>query len=91
MHVIQFREIMRDAEVAYAIHPIVRKYRLTVNDTTNALIACGVPRAANVARINERLDMTAASLIERKSVPKGESAPAVEAAIPFDNPVSKNN
>ena len=25
MHLIQFREIMRDAEVAYAIHPIVRK------------------------------------------------------------------
>jgi len=35
--------------------------------------------------------MTAASLTERKSVPKGESAPAVEAAIPVDNPVSKNN
>ncbi len=42
---------MRDAEVAYAIHPIVRKYLLTVNDTTKALIACGVPSAANVAKI----------------------------------------
>jgi len=42
---------MRDAEVAYAIHPIVRKYLLTVEDTTKTLIACGVPRAANVARI----------------------------------------
>jgi hypothetical protein len=51
MHLIQFREIMRDAEVAYAIHPIVRKYLLTVEDTTKALITCGVPRAANVARI----------------------------------------
>jgi hypothetical protein len=51
MHVIQFREIMRDAEVAYAIHPIVRKYLLTVKDTTEALIACGVPPAANVAQI----------------------------------------
>jgi hypothetical protein len=51
MHQIQFREIMRDAEVAYAIHPIVRKYRLTTEDTTKALIACGVPRAANVAQI----------------------------------------
>ena len=51
MHLIQFREIMRDAEVAYAIHPIVRKYHLTVHDTTKALLACGVPRAANVARI----------------------------------------
>ena len=51
MHGIQFREIMRDAEVAYAIHPVVRKYLLTVEDATKALIACGVPRAANVAQI----------------------------------------
>ncbi len=51
MHLIQFREIMRDAEVAYAIHPIVRKHLLTVEDTTKALIACGVPRPANVAQI----------------------------------------
>jgi hypothetical protein len=42
---------MRDAEVAYAIHPIVRKYLLTAEDTTKALTACGVPRAANVAQI----------------------------------------
>ena len=77
---------MRDAEVAYAIHPIVRKYLLTVEDTTKALIACGVPRAANVAQITERPDMTAAILTERKSLAKGESAPAVEAAIPVDNP-----
>jgi hypothetical protein len=42
---------MRDAEVAYAIHPVVRKYHLSVEDTTKALIACGVLRAANVARI----------------------------------------
>jgi hypothetical protein len=46
---------MRDAEVAYAIHPIVRKYLLTVEDTTKALIACSVPRAANVAQIASAL------------------------------------
>jgi hypothetical protein len=51
MHLIQFREIMRDAEVAYAIHPIVRKYHLTVEETTKALLGCGVSRAANVAQI----------------------------------------
>jgi hypothetical protein len=51
MHLIQFREIIRDAEVAYAIHPVVRKYFLSVDDTTKALIACGVPRAASVAQI----------------------------------------
>jgi hypothetical protein len=55
MHLIQFREIMRDAEVAYAIHPIVRKYLLSVNDTSKALIACGVPRAAKVAQIASAL------------------------------------
>ena len=37
------------------------------------------------------LDMTAASLTERKSLAKGQSATAVEGAIPVDNPVSKNN
>lgn len=35
--------------------------------------------------------MTAANLIERKSLAKGERAPAVEAAIPVDNPVWENN
>ena len=51
MHLIQFREIMRDAEVAYAIHPIVLKYHLTVEETTKALLTCGVSRGANVAQI----------------------------------------
>ena len=55
MHLIQFREIMRDAEVAYAIHPIVRKYLPSVKETTKALIACGVPRAADVAQIASAL------------------------------------
>ena len=55
MHLIQFREIMRDAEVAYAIHPIVCKYLLSVKDTTKDLIKFGVPRAANVAQIASAL------------------------------------
>jgi len=65
-------------------------YLLTVKDTTKALTACSVPRAANVAQIASALDMTAVDLTERKSA-KGDSAPAVDAAIPVDNPVSKNN
>jgi hypothetical protein len=52
MHLVQFREIVRDAEVAHAIHPIVLKYLLTVEETTKALLACGVSRAANVAQIS---------------------------------------
>ncbi len=35
--------------------------------------------------------MTAANLIESKSVAKRESAPDAKAAIPVDNRVSKNN
>jgi hypothetical protein len=51
MHLIQFREIMRDAKVAHSIYPIVLKYHLSVEDTTKALLACSVSRAANVAHI----------------------------------------
>ena len=36
MQVSQFREIMRDAEVAHAIHPIVLKYLLNLKETTKA-------------------------------------------------------
>jgi hypothetical protein len=35
--------------------------------------------------------MTAGILTERKSLARGDSAPTVEAAIPVDNPVLKNN
>lgn len=91
MHLIQFREIMRDAEVANAIHPVVRKYLLSVKDTTKALTACGVPRAANVARIANALKMTAGILTERKSLAKGDGAATVEAPTLVDNPVWKNN
>jgi hypothetical protein len=45
---------MRDAEVAHAINPIVRRYPLSVKDTTKAPIACGV-RAAYVAQIASAL------------------------------------
>jgi hypothetical protein len=35
--------------------------------------------------------MTAGILTEGKNLARGESAPAVEAAIPVYNPLSKNN
>jgi hypothetical protein len=35
--------------------------------------------------------MIAGILTERKSLARGDSAPTVEAAIPVDNPASKNN
>ena len=52
MPVIQFREIMRDVEVARVLHPIMLKYLLTMEETTKALLECGVSRAANVAQIS---------------------------------------
>jgi hypothetical protein len=45
---------IRDAEVANAIYPIVLKYLLTLEETTNALLECCVSRAANVAQISTR-------------------------------------
>ena len=56
MHLIEFREIVRDAEVANAISPVVQRHRLTQDrltqeETEKALLDLRVPRAANVARI----------------------------------------
>ena len=48
----KFRAAAR--EVAHAINPIVRRYPLSVKDTTKAPIACGV-RAAYVAQIASAL------------------------------------
>ena len=50
-------------------------------------------RAAGCERSSdcERLEMTADILTELKGLARGDSAPTVEAAIPVDNPVSKNN
>jgi len=44
-------KIIRDAEVAHAIHPVVLKYLMTWEETTAVLIRCKVPRANNVAYI----------------------------------------
>jgi hypothetical protein len=56
MHKRQLAEILRDAEVAHAIRPVVFKHALTLGETAAALSACGVPRAEVVARItNDKL------------------------------------
>jgi hypothetical protein len=52
MHLIDFRQIVRDAEVANAISPVVRRHRLTEEETKKALLELRIPRAANVARIS---------------------------------------
>ena len=51
MHLIEFREIVRDAEVANAISLVVHRHRLTEEETEKVLLDLRVPRAANVARI----------------------------------------
>jgi len=57
MHLVEFRQIVRDAEIANAISPIVRKYRLTQGDAEKFLLELGTPRAANVARISVALGL----------------------------------
>jgi nicotinate-nucleotide pyrophosphorylase len=47
----QFHEILRDAELANAIGPIIRKHRLSVAETAVLLEKSGLARAKNVAQI----------------------------------------
>jgi len=51
MRASQFHEIMRDAELANAIGPIVRKHGLSIDQTAVLLQKAGVARAENVAQI----------------------------------------
>jgi hypothetical protein len=57
MHHIQFEEIMRDAEIAHVILPVVRGHHLSEAETEKALLKLHVPRAANIARISIALDL----------------------------------
>jgi uncharacterized membrane protein YheB (UPF0754 family) len=52
MHRIELRQIIRDAEIAHAISPIVRRHLLTERETEKALLELHIPRAANVAKIS---------------------------------------
>ncbi len=54
MHLKQLNEILRDADVANAIFPVVRGHRMSEEQTEQALIELDVPRAANVAGITLR-------------------------------------
>jgi hypothetical protein len=55
MHQIQFRQIMRDAEIARVILPVVREHHLSQADTEKALVELNVPRAADIAGISVAL------------------------------------
>ena len=55
MHHIEFKEIMREAEMAHVILPVIREHQLTEAETKEALLKLNVPRAANIARISGSL------------------------------------
>ena len=55
MHRIVFNQIVRDAEIAYAISPVVRKHPLTEEQTEKFLLELRIPRAANIAHITHGL------------------------------------
>ncbi len=58
VHRIEFLQIVRDAEIAYAISPVVRRHRLSAEEIEKFLLELRIPRAANVARITHRLGVT---------------------------------
>jgi hypothetical protein len=43
--------MLRDAEVAHAIRPVVERHNLTPGETRDALVALGVPRADGIAKV----------------------------------------
>jgi len=72
MHRIVFNQIVRDAEIAYAISPIVRKHHLTAEETEKFLVELRIPRAANVAGITDRLVVFQKSQLADKQLTEGE-------------------
>ena len=72
MHLIQFRQIIRDAEIAYAISPIVLKHHLTAEETEKFLLKLRITRAANVAGITHRLVVFQKSQLADKLLTEGE-------------------
>ncbi len=72
MHRRVFNQIVRDAEIAYAISPIVRKHHLTAEETEKFLVELRIPRAANVAGITDRLIVFQKSQLADKLLTEGE-------------------
>ena len=72
MHRIVFNQIVRDAEIAYAISPIVRKHHLTAEETEKFLVELRIPRAANVAGITDRLVVFQKSQLADKLLTEGQ-------------------
>jgi hypothetical protein len=67
-----FNEIVRDAEIAYAISPVVRRHRVSAEETEKFLLELHIPRAANVAGITDRLVVFQKSQLADKLLTEGE-------------------
>jgi hypothetical protein len=67
-----FNEIVRDAEIAYAISPVVRRHRLSAEETEKFLLELRIPRAANVAGITDHLVVFQKSQLADKLLTEGE-------------------
>jgi hypothetical protein len=72
VHLIEFRQIVRDAEIAYAISLVVRRHRLSAEKTEKFLLELRIPRAANVAGITDRLVVFQKSQLADKLLTEGE-------------------
>jgi hypothetical protein len=72
VHRIEFRQILRDAEIAYAISPVVSRHRLTEEEIKKFLLELRIPRAANVAGITNRLVVFQKSQLADKLLTEGE-------------------
>ena len=72
MHRRVFNQIVRDAEIAYAISPVVRRHRLTEEETEKFLLELRIPRAANVAGLTHRLVVFQKSQLADKLLTEGE-------------------
>ena len=73
-----FNQIVRDAEIAYAISPIVRRHHLTEQETEKFLVELRIPRAANVAGITHRLDVFQESQLVDKLLTEASSELAAQ-------------
>ena len=71
MHRIELRQILRDAEIAYAISPVVRRHCLTEEETEKFLVELRIPRATNVAGIAHRLVVSCSQKVSSELAAQG--------------------
>jgi hypothetical protein len=78
VHRIEFRQILRDAEIAYTISPVVSRHGLTEEETKKFLLELRIPRAANIAGITNRLVVFQKSQLADKLLTEASSELAAQ-------------